>query len=162
MTQEPIDPVEATNRNSDSRGQKLLAAVMTVGGDLELTVVLDRITKTAVELVDCKYAALGVLGQDYHARLADSRDSALVEFVTTGISDEQREGLGRPPHGEGILGLLVHDPQPIRLDDLAAHPASVGFPANHPPMHSFLGVPEGTGRGHVADEREHYFPGKFA
>jgi signal transduction histidine kinase len=141
VTQEPINPVEPMNRNSDSRVQQLLAAVMTVGGDLELEVVLDRITKTAVELVDCKYAALGVLGQDYHARPADTKDAALVEFVTTGISGEQREGMGRPPHGDGILGLLVRDPRPIRLDDLAAHPASVGFPANHPPMRSFLGVP---------------------
>lgn len=141
VTQEPIEPGEPIDRTSDSRVQQLLAAVMAVGGDLELEVVLDRITKTAVELVDCKYAALGVLGQDYHARSPDSKDAALVEFVTTGISREQREGMGRPPHGEGILGLLVRDPRPIRLGDLAAHPASVGFPANHPPMHSFLGVP---------------------
>ncbi|NQU37569.1 MAG: GAF domain-containing protein, partial [Actinobacteria bacterium] len=141
MIEDPIDPVEPVDAGGDSRVQQLLAAVMTVSSDLELEVVLDRITQTAVELVDCKYAALGVLGQDYHDRLADSKESSLVEFVTTGISDGQREEIGRPPHGEGILGLLVSDPRPIRLDDLAKHPASVGFPANHPPMRSFLGVP---------------------
>jgi len=141
VAQEPIDPVEPTNHNPDSSVQQLLAAVMAVGGELELKVVLDRITKTAVELVDCKYAALGVLGKNSHVSLADFTESALVEFITTGIGDEQREVMGRPPQGKGILGLLVSDPRPIRLEDLAAHPASLGFPPNHPPMRSFLGVP---------------------
>ncbi len=141
MTDGPHDSQQQTESNPDSRVQQLLAAVMTVGSELELEVVLDQITKTAVELVDCEYAALGVLGEDFHIRAARSQESTLVEFVTTGLDDAQREAIGPLPHGGGILGLLVRDPRPIRLADLAKHPASVGFPAHHPPMHSFLGVP---------------------
>ncbi len=138
---------------ADGRLQQLLAAVMVVGSDLELEAVLDRITRTAVELVDCEYAALGVLSDRLASgpgeRLQQPKQAggdapatrSLVEFVTTGISDEVKQRIGELPDGQGILGLLVNDPKPLRLADLARHPASVGFPAGHPPMTSFLGVP---------------------
>ena len=69
------------------------------------------------------------------------RDGTIAEFVTTGISQEQRAAIGRLPVGRGILGVLIHDARPLRLHELAADPRSVGFPPHHPPMRSFLGVP---------------------
>jgi len=116
------------------RGVALLDAVMAIGGDLELPAVLRRIVEAAVTLVDCEYGALGVLAEG-----ADP--PSLVEFITTGVSTEQRQLIGHPPHGAGILGLLLSDPMPLRLPNLNDHPEAVGFPANHPPMKSFLGVP---------------------
>lgn len=109
----------------------LLDAVMAISSDLDLHNVLSRIVEAATALTDARYGALGVIGQE----------SYLVEFVTTGVSEEDRRRIGELPHGRGILGLLISDPRPIRLKDLADHPSSYGFPPNHPPMGSFLGVP---------------------
>ena len=109
----------------------LLDAVMAISSDLDLHNVLTRIVESATRLTDARYGALGVVGAE----------SYLVEFVTTGIDDQGRQKIGDLPHGRGILGLLITDPRPIRLKDLADHPASYGFPAHHPPMGSFLGVP---------------------
>lgn len=109
----------------------LLDAVGAISSDLDLRSVLSRIVEAATRLTDARYGALGVIGDK----------SVLVEFVTTGISDEERGRIGDPPHGRGILGLLIHHPVPIRLDDLKQHPDATGFPPNHPPMSSFLGVP---------------------
>ena len=92
---------------------------------------LTRIVEAATKLTDARYGALGVIGAD----------GSLVEFVTIGMDEEQHRLIGDLPRGRGILGLLIHDPQAIRMAELAAHPASVGFPANHPPMDTFLGVP---------------------
>jgi signal transduction histidine kinase len=115
-----------------SRSAKaLLDAVMAISSDLDLHSVLSRIIEAATRLTDARYGALGVVGQENH----------LVEFVTTGIDEESRLRIGDLPHGRGILGLLISDPQPIRLKDLTDHPSSFGFPAHHPPMGSFLGVP---------------------
>ncbi|MBB5960443.1 signal transduction histidine kinase [Saccharothrix tamanrassetensis] len=111
--------------------QGLLDAVLAVGAGLELDSTLQRIVQAAVELVGARYGALGVLG---------ARDN-LSEFVYVGIDPETRSHMGHLPEGKGLLGLLIEEPRAIRLHDLAEHPASVGFPANHPPMHSFLGVP---------------------
>jgi len=111
--------------------QALLDAVMAISSDLDLHNVLSRIVEAATTLTDARYGALGVVGPERY----------LVEFVTTGLSNEQRERIGDLPHGRGILGLLITDPHPIRLKDLAEHPSSFGFPPNHPPMGSFLGVP---------------------
>lgn len=113
------------------RLQGLLDAVIAVGAGLELDSTLQRIVQAAVELVDARYGALGVLGQH----------GGLSEFVYVGISPEQRAQMGHLPEGRGLLGLLIKDPQVIRLPDLGQHPASVGFPPNHPPMRSFLGAP---------------------
>ncbi|MGA9147895.1 MAG: GAF domain-containing protein, partial [Candidatus Nanopelagicales bacterium] len=126
---------------TEERLPSLLAAVMAVGSDLELSAVLRRIVETAVQLVDCEYGALGVVGEEYLSGSRGPASKSLVEFVTTGIDDEQRAAIGNLPHGDGILGLLLRDPVPLRLPDLTAHEDSVGFPAGHPPMRTFLGVP---------------------
>ena len=112
--------------------RQLLDAVLTVGSDLDLPSMLQRIVQSAVELVDATYGALGVL-DDTHTRLA--------QFITVGIDDAGRRAIGNPPEGHGILGLLIVDAKPLRLPDLTEHPDSYGFPPNHPPMRSFLGVP---------------------
>jgi GAF domain-containing protein len=85
----------------------------------------------AAELADARYVALGVL---------DSSGS-VTQFHAVGFDEQTQTRIGRLPRGDGILGLLVREPRPLRLDDLGRHPASVGFPAGHPPMTSFLGVP---------------------
>jgi len=111
--------------------QALLDAVLAISSDLDLRSVLTRIVESATELTGAKYGALGVIGPG-------GKD--LVEFVTTGIGEHRRRLIGDPPHGRGILGLLIEHPDPLRLDDLTAHPHSYGFPDNHPPMTTFLGV----------------------
>ncbi|MET9230102.1 GAF domain-containing protein [Lentzea sp. NPDC003310] len=111
--------------------QSLLDAVLAVGAGLELDSTLQRIVQAAVELVGARYGALGVLGSRHN----------LSQFVYVGIDPETRSHMGHLPEGKGLLGLLIKDPRAIRLHDLSEHAASVGFPANHPPMHSFLGVP---------------------
>jgi signal transduction histidine kinase len=113
------------------RLQGLLDAVLAVGAGLELDGTLQRIVETAVKLVDARYGALGVLGDE----------GGLARFVYVGIDAETRAGMGHLPEGKGLLGLLIDHPEPIRLPDLTEHPASVGFPPNHPPMRSFLGAP---------------------
>ncbi len=112
--------------------QALLDAVLSVESGLDLEGVLRRIAESARTLTGARYAALGVI---------DARGKGLEQFVTVGLDEETMRRIGRPPEGEGILGLLIVDPRPIRLADLGAHPYSVGFPPGHPPMRSFLGVP---------------------
>jgi signal transduction histidine kinase len=112
--------------------RRLLDAVMTVGADLDLDVVLRRIVEVGVELVDARYGALGVL---------DTSRTGLSSFIPVGFDDDLRAAIGHLPEGHGILGLLIVEPRPLRLPDLRAHPDSYGFPPNHPPMTSFLGVP---------------------
>ena len=111
---------------------RLLDAVMAIGSEQTLADALRRITETASDLVDAKYAALGVL---------DESGSRLAEFITVGIDEEATALIGSRPEGHGILGLLILEPKPLRLPDLHAHPDSFGFPPGHPPMTSFLGVP---------------------
>lgn len=133
--------------------RRLVAAMLTVGADLELPVVLERITTAARDLVDARYGALGVLDVlDVHRR-------SLSQFITVGMDPEERAKIGDLPKGHGILGLLIREPQPLRLPDLAAHPDSYGFPPNHPPMTSFLGVPlyvrgEVFGALYLTDKRD--------
>src|SRR3954447_10497358 len=115
------------------RLQGLLDAVVAVGAGLELEGTLNRIVRTAVELVDANYGALGVLSADERERLA--------EFVHVGVDAETKALMGDLPEGRGLLGVLIEHPHPVRVADLAEHPASVGFPPNHPPMRSFLGAP---------------------
>ena len=121
---------------ASSRAQErltaLLEAVMAVTADLELSEVLTRIVRSGCELVDAKYGAMGVLGPDREH---------LVEFVSRGLTEEEGEAIGDLPRGRGVLGLLIHDPRPMRVRDITSHPDSHGFPPNHPPMHSFLGTP---------------------
>lgn len=113
------------------RMQSLLDAVLAVAAGLELETTLRRIVQSAVDLVDARYGALGVL----------AADGSIARFIDVGLHPGQRETMGRPPTGKGLLGQLIMEPRPLRLADLTAHPASVGFPANHPPMRSFVGVP---------------------
>ncbi|NGO78752.1 GAF domain-containing protein [Streptomyces sp. YC504] len=118
-------------RGTRDRLRTLLEAVLSVGRELDLAQVLRRIVETAVALVDAEYGALGVIGQG----------QMLDEFLPVGISDELRAEIGDLPSGHGLLGELIRNPEPLRLAELSGHPASSGFPAHHPPMHSFLGVP---------------------
>jgi signal transduction histidine kinase len=126
--------------DSQERLRALLDAVVGIGADLDLNSTLDRIVTAACELVGARYGALGVVGAD---------GKRLVRFITHGVTDEEIAAIGPYPEGHGILGLLIDHPTPLRLSDLAEHPRSFGFPANHPPMRSFLGVPIRT--------REHAF-----
>jgi signal transduction histidine kinase len=125
------DREEASNR-AQQRLTALLDAVMAVTADLELDDVLARIVHSACELVDAKYGALGVLGPD---------GEHLVDFVTQGVSPEQRAAIGNPPQGHGVLGMLIREGRSRRIPDIASHPDSYGYPPNHPAMHSFLGTP---------------------
>ena len=115
----------------DGAAETLLDAVSAISSDLDLRSVLARLVESAARVTDAKYAALGVIGPD----------GLLDEFVTTGIEEHDRELIGDLPRGRGILGLLIREPETIRIKDLTAHPASTGFPPHHPPMGSFLGVP---------------------
>ncbi|WSS10429.1 GAF domain-containing protein [Microbispora sp. NBC_01189] len=113
------------------RVQALLEAVVSVGGDLDLETVLRRIVETATTLVDARYGALGLIGED----------NTLARFVPVGLSEEEIARIGHWPHGLGLLGLLIKEPRTLRLPDISRHPESYGFPSGHPPMHGFLGVP---------------------
>ncbi|GAB3899625.1 hypothetical protein GCM10029964_085810 [Kibdelosporangium lantanae] len=117
---------------SQDRVHRLLDAVVSVASDLSLPDVLRRIVQSSIDLVGARYAAMGVLAPE---------GTSLQEFIYIGIDDQQRELIGDLPHGKGILGLLIKHPEPIRMPNLHDHPQSYGFPANHPPMQSFLGVP---------------------
>jgi signal transduction histidine kinase len=112
--------------------RRLFEAVVSVGSELSLPVLLQRVLEAATELADARYGALGVL---------DPTGTRLDQFLTVGIDDEKRQRIGSLPEGHGLLGRLISHPEPLRLPDLAEHPDSYGFPPNHPPMHSFLGVP---------------------
>jgi len=126
------DRVEDVAHLAD-RMQSLLLAVVSIGSQLDVASVLREIVATAAEIAGAKYAALGVLGP--------GEDRRLSQFVTVGIDAEQQREIGDLPRGRGVLGLLIDEPVPIRLDDISQHPASCGFPPHHPPMGSFLGVP---------------------
>jgi len=117
---------------------RLIEAMLVVTSGLDLDNTLRTIVHTAIELVDAKYGALGV-------RESDRESKELAEFVYEGVDDRTRVRIGDLPRGHGVLGLLIDDPRPLRLADMATHPSSVGFPAHHPPMHTFLGVPVQVG-----------------
>jgi signal transduction histidine kinase len=123
-------PSPGTLRSMDRR-DRLIEAGMILASELSLDAVLQRIIELAVEITDARYGALGVIGPDGDLR----------EFITTGITPEEREAIGAPPHGRGILGALIEERKPMRLPDISADPRSVGFPPNHPKMTSFLGAP---------------------
>ncbi|MEV0090566.1 GAF domain-containing protein [Streptomyces sp. NPDC050738] len=140
---DPRDPLEAATRATRSlqglsteltaRVPQLLEAMRSVGTGLELHSTLDRICETAAELADARYAAIGVV---------DEESTGLSDFVTYGVTAEQAAAIGRRPDGhKGLLGALIHEPDSVRLADLTTDPRSAGFPAGHPPMRTFLGVP---------------------
>ena len=131
--EEVIDQLTARAQDvlaAQGRLRQLLRANAGVVGDLSLPVVLRQIVTSARDLVQARFAALGVV-----------RDGVLEEFIHTGMDADGVARIGHLPQGEGILGLLIDHPEPVRLTDLADHALSVGFPAGHPPMRSFLGVP---------------------
>ncbi|MGW0566020.1 GAF domain-containing protein [Streptomyces tauricus] len=119
-------------RGTRDRVHSLLEAVLSVGRELDLEQALYSIVEAAAVLVDAEYAALGVIGPD---------GKRLSAFHTIGISEQQIAEIGHYPEGHGILGELIHHPEPLRLVKLSEHPASYGFPAHHPPMNTFVGVP---------------------
>ncbi|MFJ8962702.1 GAF domain-containing protein [Lentzea sp. NPDC102401] len=129
-----LDDVSARAQDvlaTQGRLRQLLHAHAVVASDLSLQAVLQHIVTTARELVEARYAALGVIGEH----------GLLDEFVHVGMDEATVERIGQLPHGRGILGLLTSHPAPVRLADLTAHPAATGFPPHHPDMESFLGVP---------------------
>jgi signal transduction histidine kinase len=115
-----------------SRLRVLVNAGIALSSELSLDALLQRIVETAAEITGAHYAALGVI---------DRTGQALERFLTTGIDADTHAAIGDLPHGRGILGVLIRDAQPLRLHEIADDPRSVGFPPNHPPMKSFLGVP---------------------
>ena len=138
LPQLPLDDLlaELQGRLDDVRTARdgvhaLLDAVVSIGRELEIETVLRRIVEAATTLVDARYGALGVIGED----------GQLAQFVPVGITEEEIAAIEDWPHGRGILGLLIKDPHPLRLSNIRDHPESFGFPEGHPPMRSFLGVP---------------------
>ena len=109
----------------------LVEAMLMVTAGLDLDRTLQTIVETATKLVDARYGALGIRGEGHQ----------IVDFVLAGMGEAELAEIGRAPQGIGVLGVLLDDPKSIRLDEISNHPASVGFPPNHPPMHTFLGVP---------------------
>ena len=116
---------------TQGRLRALLRANQAVIEHIDLPVVLRRIVEAGVELVGAQYGALGVI----------SPDGGLEQFIHVGMPDELAAQIGHLPEGHGLLGALIEDPHAIRIPELADDPRSAGFPAHHPPMHSFLGVP---------------------
>jgi len=116
----------------EARLRQLLDVGRSLIAELDPDVLLDRLLEVAQRMTGAKYAAIGVL---------DERRELLEQFLTKGIDEETHRAIGDLPHGRGVLGVLIHDPQPLRLADVGAHPESYGFPLAHPPMNTFLGVP---------------------
>ena len=113
------------------RMRGLLEAVVAIGSGLELEAMLRRVVEAAVDLVDARYGALGVIGED----------KRLIGFIPVGLDANEIDKIHHWPEGRGLLGLLIAEPHSLRLANIAAHPASSGFPDGHPAMRSFLGVP---------------------
>jgi GAF domain-containing protein len=113
------------------RVNALFEAVVAVGTNLDIEVVLRGIVEAAVKLVDASFGAMGVIGQG----------NRLAEFIPVGLTEDEIAAIHHWPEGRGLLGALISDPQSLRIADLSQHPLSSGFPPGHPPMRSFLGVP---------------------
>jgi signal transduction histidine kinase len=130
LLDEVQDRLDAVAR-TQNRVQHLLDAFLSVSTGLDLDATLRRIVEAGVGLVDARYGALGVLREG----------GGLAAFIHVGIDEETRARMGHLPEGKGVLGQLITEPYPLRIPDLSRHPSSVGFPPNHPPMRTFLGVP---------------------
>ena len=109
----------------------LVEAGLALAAELDLDVLLQRIAEVARQVVGARYAAVGVVGDD----------GLLTRFVYSGIDKDTADEIGDLPHGRGLLGVLLEGGRPLRMRQISDHPASYGFPPNHPPMGSFLGVP---------------------
>jgi signal transduction histidine kinase len=128
-----------SERISGDGDRRLIEAGMVLASELSLGAVLQRIVELAVDLTGARYGALGVLTPD---------GRSIQDFITVGITPEERAALGDPPTGHGLLGALTREARPLRIPDIGADPRSVGFPPNHPPMTSLLGA-RIIGRGTV-------------
>jgi signal transduction histidine kinase len=127
--------LEGARRRAEDAGARMASLVdagLSLGQELGLDDLLTRIVTSARTVLGARYAALGVL---------DASRTELARFITAGLSEAEREAIGALPRGRGILGVLIRDARPLRLERIAADPRSSGFPPNHPPMDSFLGVP---------------------
>jgi signal transduction histidine kinase len=127
-----IGIVPYRNVDDPAKLRRLMDAVLMIEADIELPVLLRHLVEEACSLVGARYGALGVLNE---AR------TGLEEFLTVGLSDAEEKAIGARPTGRGVLGLLISQPETLRLADLHSHPDSYGFPDCHPPMTTFLGVP---------------------
>ena len=112
--------------------RRLMAAMLLLEADLSLPVLLEHLVEEARSMVGARYGALGVL---------NTERTALAQFVTVGLDADQEKAIGLRPTGQGVLGLLINEPEPLRMPDIRSHGDSYGFPPGHPPMTSFLGVP---------------------
>ena len=121
-----------TQQTPVDRLRVLVDAGIALSSELSLDALLQQLVETAAQLTGARYAALGVIDRTGHS---------LERFLTTGIDPETHAAIGDLPRGRGILGVLIREAEPLRLHNLGDDPRSVGFPANHPPMESFLGVP---------------------
>lgn len=126
-----VDQMQNRLKRQNEELLALHSAGLDVASELSLDVVLKKVVEQAKQLVGAKYGALSVVGKDGY----------ILSFITTGVTPEQRAAIGPPPVGHGLLGIVLHEGQQLRLQDLTKHPMSQGFPANHPPMHSLLAVP---------------------
>ncbi|MGH2657482.1 MAG: GAF domain-containing sensor histidine kinase, partial [Actinomycetota bacterium] len=123
-----MSPADEASRRRDA----LVQAGMVLASELSLPSILQKIVELACQVADARYGALGVLDPD---------GRMIFDFITHGVTEEERRAIGDLPVGKGILGLLITESRPIRMAKIQEHPRSVGFPPNHPPMTSFLGVP---------------------
>ena len=128
----PADATLASGAMDELRLRRLIEVGRKLVAELDLEVLLLDIVEAARELTGARYAALGVLNE---------QGNGLDRFLTVGLDEETRTRIGDLPHGHGVLGVLISDPRPLRLADVSEHPRSYGFPAGHPQMRTFLGVP---------------------
>jgi signal transduction histidine kinase len=122
----------SASADASQRRDALVQAGLVLASELSLPSILQKIVELACQVADARYGAVGVL---------DSDGRMIFDFITHGVTEEERRAIGSLPVGKGILGLLITEARPIRLTKIQDHPRSVGFPPNHPPMTSFLGVP---------------------
>jgi GAF domain-containing protein len=127
-----LAPVLMSESPNDEQLRRLLDVRRTFASESNYERLLERVLEEGRAITGARYAALGVIDQER---------VELERFLTSGVDPATRGAIGEPPRGRGVLGVLMLDPQPLRLADVAEHPDSYGFPAGHPPMRSFLGVP---------------------
>ncbi len=118
--------------DDSSKLRRVIEAMLLIGADLDLPDLLHHVIEEARSMTGARYGAIGVLNEER---------TALAEFITIGLEPEAEQLIGNRPKGLGVLGLVITEPRPIRISDVNAHPNRYGFPVNHPPMSSFLGVP---------------------